>query len=466
MKITNYELRITNQEFHLLDFTRHCWFLLAILALASCGTSHSSSSSLANSANIVQDVEEFDVDGIHILMRQAATVPVVSAILFVRGGAALTPPNEPITTENTAMAIAAASGSQRTPKASFRRKMVRMGSGIGGGATNDYSFLSMSCTRENFDTSWAYFTDVATRPAFDATEFANYQQAQMIGLKSVSSAPDAFIDHEADSIYFAGHPYGRVPTGEDVSRVTLPMIQQHFKSIMVKSRLLLSVVGNISREELTQKVHATLGNLPEGSYTSQPLAAPARAATPGAFLFSFDRKLPTNYVLAYFSIPTEGDSDYYPYLRLRNFFGGFVFNHIRVQHNLAYAPNVDDRQQRSSIGMIELQTPYVDSAVKIIYGDVDFFQNNLIRESAIREGVAGWATRNYLKAETTASQAVLLGQAKLLTGDWHDAFFSYEKLSHVTPEQLAHVAQKYLRNFNWFIVGDTTGIDRARLESR
>ena len=445
----------------------HSYLLLAGLVLASCATPRSSSSSsLANSANIVTDVEEFDVDGIHILMRQAVTVPVVSAILFVRGGGSLSPPGEPITTENTAMAIAAASGSQRTSKAYFRSKMVRMGTGIGGGATNDYSLLSMSCTRENFDTSWAYFTDVATRPAFDTKEFVNYQQAQLIGLNSVSSSPDAFSIHEADSIYFAGHPYGRVPTAEDVSRVTLPLIERHFKAIMVKSRFLLTVVGNISREELTEKIHATLGTLPLGSYTPQTLSPPARASMPGAFLFSSERKLPTNYVLAYYSIPTEGDSDYYPYLRLRNFFGGFVFNHIRVRDNLAYSPNVDDRQNQSSIGIIELQTPYVDSAVKIIYNDVDFFQNNLIRESAIREGVAGWATRNYLKAETTASQAVLLGQAKLLTGDWHDAFFSYEKLSHVTPEQLAHVAQKYLRNFNWFIVGDTTGIDRARLESR
>ncbi|MDP4199920.1 MAG: insulinase family protein [Bacteroidota bacterium] len=453
------------------NLLRYCYVFLATIAIASCAASHSSSSSsLANSSNIVNDVQEFDVDGIHILMRQSVSVPVVSAILFVRGGSVLSPASEPIMTESFAVAIATASGSERTSKSYFRRRMTQMQTFISGAAGNDYSALSLTCTRENFDTSWKYFTDVATRPAFDATEFENFMHATLLGLSSVSSDPDSYSRHEADSIYFAGHPYGRVPTVDDVNQVTLPLIERHFKSIMVKSRFLLSVVGNISREELTEKVHSTLGKLPEGTYTAAqalaPLDPPARASRPGAYLFSFNRKLPTNYVLAYFHVPTEGDSDYYPYLRLRNFFGGFVFNHIRVQHNLAYAPNVDDKQQRSSIGMIELQTPFVDSAVKIIYSDVDFFQNNLIRESAIREGVAGWATRNYLKAETTANQAVLLGQAKLLTGDWRDAFFSYEKLSHVTPEQLAHVAQKYLRNFNWFIVGDTTGIDRARLESR
>jgi zinc protease len=441
-----------------------CVFLIA------CGSSKSSTSSssslLAHSEDIVNDVQEFDVDGIHVLLRQSAAVPVVSTILFIKGGANMTPASEPILTETFAMAIAAASGSHRTPKAYFRRRMTGMGTSMVGEAGNDYSALSMACTREHLDTSWKYFTDVVTQPAFDSIEFANYKQAQLIGLNSFSSNAEVFMHHEADSIYFAGQSYGRVPSARDVQAITLEGIRQHFNSIMVKSRFLLSVVGNISRDELTKMIESSIGNMPEGSYNPPPIGVPAKAMSPGAYLFQFERKLPTNYIIGYYHIPNKGDSDYYPYLRLRNFFGGFVFNHIRVQNNLAYSPNVDDRQGATSIGFIDLQTPYVDSAIKIIYNDVDFFQNNLIRESAIHEGVAGWATRNYLNAESTIQQAINLGQAKLMTGDWRDAFFSFEKLSKVTPEQLAGAAQKYLRNFNWFIVGDTTGISRKLLESR
>jgi hypothetical protein len=137
-----------------------------------------------------------------------------------------------------------------------------------------------------------------------------------------------------------------------------------------------------------------------------------------------------------------------------------------VEHNLAYAPNVDDRDGETSVGEISFQTPYVDSAVKIIYRDVDFFQQNLINQSAIREGVAGWATRNYLNAETTSQQAVNLGQALIETGDWHNAFLNYDKLANVKPIQIVQAANRYLRNFNWVIVGDTTGIDKQLLLSR
>ena len=443
-------------------------FLFLVSAvITSCAVSHSTSSSqLANSANVITDVQEFDVADIHVLMRQSTAAPVVSAILFIKGGSSSISPNMPVSTEFFAMNVAAASGSQRTGKGWFRRKMVAMGTNITGESGNDYSALSMHCTRENFDTSWAYFTDAVTRPSFDSVEFWNFKRAVLININSINSDPNVYSSRFADSVYFAGHPYGRMISTEDVQRETLDLIKAHYKSIMVKSRFLLTVVGNISREELTRKIKATLADLPEGSYTEMKIQPPAKAFSPAVFFPRFDRKLPTDYILGYYLIPSRGDSDYYPYLRLRNFFGGFVFNHIRVQHNLAYAPNVDERESAISIGMISMQTPYVDSAIKIIYDDIDFFQQNRIRESAIREGVAGWATRNYMKAETTQTQAVYLGQAKLTTGDWHNAFFSYDKLASVTPDQLVNVANKYLRNFNWVIVGDTTQINRKLLESR
>ncbi len=444
-------------------FHRHSLLLAGIcifITLSGCSSSHSYSS------NIVSDVQEFDVAGIHVLMRQSTSAPVVSAVLFIRGGESAAPADEPASNEYFTMNVVAASGSQRISKAHFRRKMVRMQTGIGGSDGRDYSVLSMQCTRENFDTSWAYFTDVMLRPAFDQVEFDNFKKNVLLGINSRNTDADFYSKIEMDSIYFVGHPYGRMLNTEDVERESIPLMQQRFHALMVKSRFLLSVVGNISREELTEKIESSIAQLPEGNYTPVSISPPAKAFSPGAYFPRFDRKLPTDYIVGYYLVPSKGDSDYYPYLRLRNFFGGFVFNHIRVVHNLAYAPNVDDQDGRTSVGIITLQTPYVDSAIKLIYNDVDFFQQNLIRESAIREGVAGWATRNYLNAETTAEQASSLGQAALTTGDWHNAFTSYDKLANVTSLQLQQAAMKYLRNFNWVVVGDTTGIDKALLESR
>lgn len=450
--------------------TRHLsfpiWAAIVALVLSSCASSHASSGMTTSASTVVSNVQEFDVDGVHVIMRQSTAAPVVSAVLFIKGGDVAAPTQDPIATEYFTLKIAAASGSQRIGKEYFQKTMTRMGTSIAGDAGNDYSALSMECTRENFDTSWQYFTDVMLHPAFDNVEFQNFKQSVLIGISARDNDPNVYSTFVADSIYYHDHPYGRIMTAQDVNRITIPLMEKRFNALMVKSRFLLSVVGNISREELTKKIKSTIATLPEGSYTPVEVSAPPKAFTPGAYLLPFDRPLPTHYITGYYLAPSKGDSDYYPYLRLRNFFGGFVFNHIRVEHNLAYAPNVDDRNGATSIGEITLQTPYVDSAIKLIYNDVDFFQDNLIRPSAIRDGVAGWTTRNYMNAETTELQAVYLGQALLTTGDWHNAFLDYDKLASVTPEQLQAAAKKYLRNFNWVIVGDTAGIDRSLLESR
>lgn len=447
-----------NSIFHR-RFLRLCG-ISAFILLAGCSSSH------PYSENVVSDVQEFDVAGIHVIMRQSTAAPVVSAVLFIRGGESVAPLDEPASNEYFTMNIVPASGSQRVGKSYVRRKMTRMGTGIGGSDGRDYSVLSMECTRENFDTSWAYFTDVMLHPAFDQVEFDNFKARALLGINSRNTDADVYSKIEIDSIYFVGHPYGKMFTEADINKESIPLMQKRFSELMVKSRFLLSAVGNISREELTEKIESTIGTLPEGSYTPVTITPPAKAFSPGAYFPRFDRKLPTDYIIGYYLIPSKGDSDYYPYLRLRNFFGGFIFNHIRVQHNLAYAPNVDDQDGQTSVGIITVQTPYVDSAINIIYNDVDFFQQHYINASAIRSGVAGWATRNYMNAETTAEQAGSLGQAALTTGDWHNAFFNYDKLANVTPLQLQQAAVKYLRNFNWVVVGDTTGIDKSLLDSR
>ena len=416
---------------------------------------------------IISDVQEFTIDGVDVLLRESHTTPVVSAVLFIKGGSSTLSADQPASTEYFAMNIAAASGTQRIPKSEYRRKLLRMGTYISGDDGRDFSLLTLRCVRESLDTSWQMFSDVIAHPNFDQVEFENMRSNVLVELGAARNDADRLSRIIADSIFFQGHPYGRRLTIQDVKAQTLESIRAHYLSLMVKSRLLLSVVGNISKEELVRLIKSSgVTGLPQGSYTEVRMPVPVKAFTPGAFFSTFPRKLPTKYALAYYLIPSLGDSDYYPYVRLRNFFGGFVFNHIRVQHNLAYAPSVDEQSFKTSIGLISFQTAYVDSAVKLVNEDVDFFQDNRIRESAIREGVGRWTTNEYVKAETAQNQAVALGEAKITTGSWQNAFVSFEKLATVTPEQLQRVAQKYLRNFNWVVVGDTANLSRTLLESR
>lgn len=442
------------------------FYISCILVISLVGTRRSAGYLPGDDPSIT-DVQEFNLDGIDVLLRESTETPVVTGILFIKGGTSAMPEDELASSEYFAMNLIPGSGTELTSKQRFRRVMLRMVSAFGGSEGRDYSVLTLHSTRENFDTTWKFFSEIITHPVIDQVEFQNLKRNALVGFQSGRNNPEVLARTVIDSIYFLGHPYGRHLTKESMEALTSEHVLSYYKSIMVKSRMLLVVVGNISRSELETKMRkGGLTSLPQGSFVQREIPVPPKSNSPGAYFPNIDRKLPTKYVIGYHRIPSKGDPDYYPYVRLRNFFGGFLFQHLRVQTNLAYAPNNEDLEARSSIEMISFQTAYVDSAINLIFKDVDFFQKNILLESAIKGNVAKWATSNYLKQETTAEQAGAIGQAQLLTGSWRNAFISFDKLAQIKPEDITRVANKYYRNFNWVVVGDSRDVDRKLLESR
>lgn len=446
-------------------FQNNC--IAIICVVLSLSALPDSSSAADTDDPSINDVQEFSVDGLNVLLRESKEAPTVSAILYINGGTSVMAAGELGSSEYFAMKLIPEGGTELTSKSYFRRKMQRMGSGIGASDGRDYSALSLRSTRESFDTTWKFFAEMIVSPRIDQKEFDNLQRNALLSIQSGRNNPDALTKIVLDSLYFENHPYGKRLTKENITSQTPAHILGYYKSLLVKSRLLLVVVGSISRSELEKKLRVSgISSLPQGNFILPAIPPPAKAFSPSATFPAIDRKLPTNYVLCYHRIPSKGDSDYYAYVRVRNFMGGFLFQHLRVQTNLSYAPNNEDLDWRNAVEMISFQTSYVDSAVKIFFKDVDFFQNNMILESAIKSGVPKWATSNYMKQETTIEQASQIGQAQLQTGSWRNAFVPFDKLANVKPEQILKVARTYYKNFNWCIVGDTTMIDKKLLESR
>jgi len=412
----------------------------------------------------ITGVEEFDHNGIQVILRESKDVPSVTAVLYIKGGMTVLKTETDAANEYMAFNLIPSSGSQVTSKQYYRRKMLRMGSGIGGNDGRDFSVMTLRSTAENFDSTWKYFADKITKPAIDKTEYDNWMRNALVGLQSGRNSPEAVARIVGDSLFYLGHPYGLRLTKEGLNSLTPDGVLKHYKNLMQKSRLLLVVVGNVSRKELEKKMdQGGFNNLPQGDFVMPDLPIPAASQKPNVTFPSFDRKLPTKYVRGYFRIPSKGSPDYYPYVRLRNFLGGFLFQHLRVQSNLSYAPDLTDLDGRESIGMFSFETPYVDSAVRIVQRDIEFFQNNMLLESAIKGGVAKYTTNTFMKQESTPEVAGNLGLAQLLTGSWKNAFTSYDRLSGVKPEDIQRVAREYLKNINWVVVGDTRDVNKELL---
>jgi zinc protease len=433
--------------------------VVIVCALVSFGCA---ASKFGRSVDVV-GVQEFEVDGLKVLLKQSSESPVVSAILYIQGGTSAMPVTKPLTLESFALNVNAASGTRSTPKAVYRQKMLRMGSGIGGQDSRDYSLMLMRSTREHFDTTWKFFAEKVTTPMFDQIEFANLKKNALLNIQAVSANPAGYSRFLLDSIYYSDHPYGRRTSAADINQTTIPAMEAHMKEIMVKSRLALVVVGPVSREEITKKLRDHgMTALPEGNYVETPLTPSVNSGKPNVVIVKSPRKLPTNYVIGYFKIPPRGSADYYPYMRMRYFLGGNIFNRIRVEHSLAYAPSLDESEWEDPVGVITFETAHVDSAINLIYEDVDFFQNYIIKPELIAGNVDMLATSIFMEQETSQSQAEAIGEAYIMTGDWRNAFMSPERLASVSNQDLNLAAKTYLKNFNWLVLGDSVSISQMR----
>jgi len=416
-------------------------------------------------AAVPNDVKEFDVNGIHVIMRPSGQANhVVVAKLFINGGTSVLPNGVSPAIEDLALQLPALSGPAGTDRAAYQRELQRMVTTIGPAMGRDFSTFTLRCVDETWDRSWDLFSAVIMRPVIDPIELRNAKDRTITALRNRQTNPEAYASYLADSAFFHGHPYGRFAQEADIPALDSATLVKHFKNIFVKARLLLVVVGNISQAYLTKKITTTLAKLPQGSYKEPVIPVPSNAGKTSLIVkppYGGGRVV-TNYIVARYAAPKRTDSLYYPMMRLTSFLSGSLFREIRIERNLSYSPDADVEWAGSSYGQISISTTLPDSAWRVTKNEVvDFFRDYVIAEEYITSGLSSWLTSTYMRAQTNESQANELGRAKLYTGNWRNAFGVVEGISSITAEQMNEAARRYMSTMTIVVVGDPKSVTPA-----
>jgi zinc protease len=399
----------------------------------------------------------FDVGGIKVILRQSDANNVVAANLYLLGGARqITASNAGI--EHLLLEVSDR-GTKSYPRAALRRKMSRLGSEIITAPGDDWSILGIRGTKEVFDSTWAIFADRVMNPTLANEDVALIKTQLLSGLRQRRDDPDALANYLADSIAFAGHPYGLSVVGTEASIASLDAkaLRDYHASQFVKSRMLLVVVGNIDRAHVERLVRGTLSNLPQGSYAWTP---PARLPEGKADVVIEQRALPTNYIVGYYSGPLANSEDYQALRIATSVLTGRMFSEIRTRQNLTYdvhAPFVD---RAASAGGLYVSTAAPDTTLKLMYNAVRELQEGLLDPNGLERLEQQFLTEYFLDNETNDAQADFLARAQLYRGDYKRADKFVEELKSVTPEQVRNVARKYMKGIRFAYVGDPTRLRR------
>jgi len=401
-------------------------------------------------------VTELDVNGLKVLVKRREGSLTVAAGLFIRGGSRnITPENAGI---EALMLAAATEASANFPRERMRSELARMGTAISYGVNYDYSALTLAATRVHFDRSWQIFTDIALHPSFTKDDVSLVQSQLVASLRDDTDDPDTYLQRLQERVAYAGHPYlNRAEgTAETVGRLTAEDLRSYHQKMLVTSRLLLVIVGDLDPAQLRMAIAATFGKLPRGDYRPQPVP---QLSFEKSSVEVTTRGLPTNYIQGVFSAPPSTSPDSYPMRVASSILRDRIFQEVRVKRNLSYAPDAFLRSQAANIGGIYVSAVDANQAVRVMLDEIARLQREPIDNEDIQAIVAQFLTTYYMGQETNAAQAGDLAQYELIGGGWRHSVEFIERLKAVTPADVQRVAQKYMRHIRFVVIGDPKRID-------
>lgn len=403
----------------------------------------------------------YEVAGVRVIHRLTPANDIVAANVYLLGGV------RQINDDNAGIEPLLLEASDRGTREyagdRVRTMLSHLGSSIVVDPETDWTMFGLRATREGFDSTWSVMASRLMHPTLDSGQVKLVREQLLAAVRQRGDNPDALVSFIADSFAFSGHPYARSTLGTErsLAHLTVPALKRYHNEQIVKSRLLVVVVGNVARSQVEKVIARTLAKLPAGTYRwTLPDSVPMRAA--GFAVES--RPLPTNYLLGYYLGPAAGSKDYQALRVAAAVLSGQLFAEIRSRRNLTYAVDAPFVERAIASGGLYVTTVSPDTTLALMRQQISALQQGTIDREALERLVQQFITEYFLNNETNAEQANFLARAQLFRGDFRVADLFVDELREVSPEDVQRVARQYMRDVRFAYVGDSQRLSARTLK--
>lgn len=403
----------------------------------------------------------YEIGGIRVIHRLTPANDIVAANVYLLGGVRQIDDDdagiEPLLLE------ASDRGTREYAGENVRTMLSRLGSSIVVDPETDWTMFGLRATRDGFDSTWSVLASRLMHPTLDSGQVKLVREQLLAAVRQRGDNPDALVSFIADSFAFSGHPYARSTLGTErsLAHLTVGALRRYHDEQIVKSRMLVVIVGNISRAQVEKAITRTLAKLPAGNYRwTLPDTLPAR----GAGFAIESRPLPTNYILGYYLGPPAGSRDYQALRVAAAVLSGQLFAEIRSRRNLTYAVDAPFVERAIASGGLYVTTVTPDTTLALMRQQIMALQQGTIDREALERLVQQFITEYFLNNETNAEQANFLARAQLYRGDFRVADRFVDELREVSPEDVQRVARQYMRDVRFAYVGDSLRLSPRALK--
>lgn len=148
--------------------------------------------------------------------------------------------------------------------AAFKRALENRAISFGTSADTDGFYLAFSALSEHKDEAFRLAALALTSPRFDADAVERVRSQMLVAHKQIDEDPESIAGLLFNELAFPGHPYGRREYGsvESVSAITRDDLTGFIASRFARDNLFITVVGDITAEELGTRLDQLFGRLP------------------------------------------------------------------------------------------------------------------------------------------------------------------------------------------------------------
>lgn len=271
---------------------------------------------LAVNAHAFEIIEVKSKGGLTAWLVEDKTIPLIAMNFAFDGGSTSDPANK----EGTAHFITGLmdEGAGELDGPSYQGKRDALGIRISFSAASDKFYGSLQTLSTNRFEAFSLLKMALTAPRFPDEAIERMRQQFIVSAQGAEQDPQTIAYREAIAVVLPNHLYTRPIRGttQSLGAVSRDDILAAHKSLFTTQGLKISVVGDISSEELAVTLDRIFGELPD---TKPPPAATDANVIAQNFTKVIEREMPQSVIV--FAGPGIKHDD-------RDFFPAFVMSHI------------------------------------------------------------------------------------------------------------------------------------------
>ena len=396
-------------------------------------------------------------NGLILLVCEERSLPFATIQLLINSGSWKDPQGEEGLSYLAARGLLL--GTTKHKVTTIHEELDFMGASLSSSSGRDYATLNLQVLKKDLDKGWNLFMEVLTQPTFPVEEIKREVEKTLAAIQSAEDQPDEVAEKEFQKSLFLNSPYSHPIEGtkESLPRITQEAIVRFYRSYYHPNNAILTIVGDISTEEVRTKLLPSLAKWPMAEIPITPFKT-SFAKEPKAV--KIDRGITQANIIIGHAGVSRDNPDYYALVVMNYLLGGGGFSsrmveEIRNKRGLAYSvASFFDTGKYPGSFQIVLQTKNSSAreVIALSVQEMELIRKELVSEKEL-EGAKKYLIGSFpMRLNTQGKLTSFLAQV-----EYHGLGLDYPEkypslIRSITREDLLRVAQKYIHPKNTILV--------------